>query len=140
VTYGDLFSVQPFGNTLVAVTLTGRQFLRVLEQQFRAPPDRTRILHAAGLAYAWDGSRPLGRRIAPGSVSVDGAPLDESASYRVTMNSFLFGGGDGFTVFSEGRDAAGGPGDLAALQEYIAAAPRAAGPPERRIRRLDEPR
>ncbi|MBL0141722.1 MAG: bifunctional metallophosphatase/5'-nucleotidase [Betaproteobacteria bacterium] len=137
VTYGDLFSVQPFGNTLVAVTLTGTQILRVLEQQFRAPPDRTRILQVAGIAYSWDGSRPLGHRIVPGSVSVEGARLDERAGYRVTMNSFLFGGGDGFTVFTEGRDATGGPGDLAAFQAYIAAAPRVAGPPEGRIRRID---
>jgi 5'-nucleotidase len=140
VTYGDLFTVQPFGNTLVAVTLTGAQLLRVLEQQFRAPPERTRILHAAGLEYAWDGTRPLGQRIVPGSVRIDGTPLDAKADYRVAMNSFLYGSGDGFSLFSAGRDPAGGPGDLAALEAYIAAAPRIAGPPEGRIRRVDTAR
>jgi 5'-nucleotidase len=140
VTYGDLFTVQPFGNTLVAVTLTGAQLLRVLEQQFRAPPDRTRILHAAGLEYAWDGTRPLGQRVVPGSARIDGKPLDASADYRVAMNSFLYGSGDGFSLFSAGRDPTGGPGDLAALEAYIAAAPRIAGPPEGRIRRVDTAR
>jgi 5'-nucleotidase len=137
VTYGDLFSVQPFGNTLVAVTLTGAQLLRVLEQQFRAPPDRTRILQAAGIGYAWDGSRPIGSRVVPGSVTIEGRPLDVGTAYRVAVNSFLFGGGDGFTVFAEGRDAAGGPGDLDALERFMAAALRVAGPPEGRIRRID---
>jgi 5'-nucleotidase len=140
VTFGDLYSVQPFGNTLVAVTLTGAQLLRVLEQQFRAPPERTRVLQVAGLEFAWDGARPLGGRIVPGSVSVAGKRLDEKADYRVAMNSFLFSGGDGFTVFAEGRDPVGGPGDLAALEAFIAAAPRVAGPPEGRIRRVDETR
>jgi 5'-nucleotidase len=137
VTFGDLFAVQPFGNTLVAVTLTGEQVLRLLEQQWRNPPDRTRILPVAGLAYAWDGSRPLGSRVVPGSVTVDGRPLEAGANYRVAMNSFLFEGGDGFAVFIEGRDPAGGPGDLAAFERYIASEPRIARAPEGRIRRVD---
>lgn len=139
VTYGDLFAVQPFGNTLVAVTLTGAQLLRLLERQFRASPGRTRILHAAGIGYAWDGSRPLGSRIVQGSVTIEGRPLDEAASYRVAVNSFLHGGGDGFGLFGEGRDAAGGPGDLEALERFIATQTRVAGPPEGRIRRVDTP-
>ncbi len=131
VTYGDLFSVQPFGNTLVAVTLTGEQLLRLLEQQFRAPPERTRILQAAGIDYAWDGSRPLGQRVVPGSVKVAGRALDPGADYRVAVNSFLHGGGDGFTVFAQGRDAAGGPTDLDALEAWISASPRIASAPGR---------
>jgi 5'-nucleotidase len=137
VTFGDLFAVQPFGNTLVAVTLTGAQVLRLLEQQWRAPPDRTRILQVAGLAYAWDGSRTLGNRVMRGSVLVDGRPLDTGTDYRVTMNSFLFEGGDGFTVFTEGRDPSGGPGDLAAFERFMAAEPRVAQAPDGRIRRVD---
>ncbi len=137
VTHGDLFAVQPFGNTLVAMTLTGSQLLRLLEQQFRAPPDRTRILQASGITYAWDGSRPLGSRIAAASVAVGGKPLDPRAPYRIAVNSFLASGGDGFTVFTEGADAAGGPGDLDAFEAFVARAPRAAAAPEGRIRRLD---
>jgi 5'-nucleotidase len=137
VTVGDLFAVQPFGNTLVAMTLTGDQLLRLLEQQFRAPPDRTRILQASGISYAWDGRRPLGSRIAAGSVTVGGKPLELRARYRIAVNSFLASGGDGFTVFAEGAEAVGGPGDLAAFEAYVAAAPRAARAPEGRIRRLD---
>jgi 5'-nucleotidase len=139
VTYGDLFSVQPFGNTLVAVTLTGTQLLRLLEQQWRQAPDRTRILPVAGLTYTWDGARPLGSRVVPESVRIGGEPWVAERDYRVAVNSFLYGGGDGFTVFGEGRDPAGGPGDVEALERFIAAAPRVAGLPAGRIRRADRP-
>lgn len=139
VTYGDLFSAQPFGNTLVAVTLTGRQLLRLLEQQFRAPPARTRILQAAGIEYAWDGSRPLGQRVVPGSVKIGGLALDPAAPYRVAVNNYLHGGGDGFTVFTEGQELASGPLDVDALVAWIAAQPRVAAPPEGHIRRVDRP-
>jgi 5'-nucleotidase len=139
VTYGDLYAVQPFGNTLVAVTMTGTQLLRLLEQQWRAPPDRTRILQVAGLAYAWDGSRPPGHRVDRDSVRVGGHPLRTDAEYRVAMNSFLFGGGDGFTAFAEGREPVGGPGDLEALERYVASMRPKAEAPAGRIRRLDRP-
>lgn len=137
VTYGDLFSVQPFGNTLVAVTLSGAQLLRLLEQQWRHAPDRTRILPVAGLEYAWDGRRPHGRRVVPGSARIGGRPLEAERDYRVAVNGFLYSGGDGFTVFGEGRDPVGGPVDVDALASFVAASAQVAAPPRGAIRRLD---
>ena len=60
------------------------------------------------------------------------APAD---SFRVTMNSFLAAGGDGFTVFNEGTDALGGAQDIDALVAAFAAAEPAgiAVPPPDRI-------
>jgi 5'-nucleotidase len=40
-------------------------------------------------------------------------------SFRVTMNSFLAVGGDGFTVFNEGTNALGGAQDIDALVAYF---------------------
>ena len=137
VTFGDIYAVQPFENTLVAMTLTGEQLLRLLERQWRAPPDRTRILQAAGLAYAWDGSRPLGSRVVPGSVRVAGEALDPAKRYRIAVNSFLAGGGDGFTVLAEGVERQEGPQDLTALEEHLSAETRRAGAPAGRITRVD---
>lgn len=139
VSYGDLFSVQPFGNTLVTASLTGAQLLAALEQQWRAPPDRTRILPVAGLAYAWDGRRPLGSRVDAGSVRVAGQPLVAQATYRVVMNSFLFGGGDGFSALAQASDPVVGETDMDAFEAWIAREPRRAGPPPGRIRRVDIP-
>lgn len=139
VTYGDLFSAQPFGNTLVALTFTGADILRLLERQFRAAPERSWMLQVAGIEYAWDGRRPLGARVVPGSVRVGGKPLDPRRDYRVVVNSFLHGGGDGFGPFRSGRDPAVGSGDLDALERYLAVDPPRTPARPGRIRRVDVP-
>lgn len=140
VTFGDLYAVQPFGNNLVTMTLTGEQLLRALESQWRAPPDRTRILQVSeGFRYSWDGRNPLGQRVVPGSVVVLGKPLDTQARYRVAMNDFLAHGGDGFLVFTEGNDRAGGPLDVDALEAFMGAATRVSRAPGNRIERVDTP-
>jgi 5'-nucleotidase len=53
---------------------------------------------------------------------VDGVEVQPADLFRVTMNSFLAAGGDGFTVFNEGTDALGGAQDLDALVAAFAAA------------------
>lgn len=141
VTFADAYSVQPFGNTLVAMTLTGAQLLRVLEHQWReGAGERARLLQVSGLRYAWDGSKPIGQRVVRDSVRVDGQALTVDGRYRVAMNSFLAGGGDGFTVFTEGEETTGGPLDVVALENHLRAAPRRARPPDGRIERVDKPR
>jgi 5'-nucleotidase len=121
VTYNDLFTVQPFGNTLVVKTMTGAQIKALLEQQFDNPAaGQKRILQvSAGFTYSYDVTKPAGARI--GAIQLAGAPLDPAASYRVTMNSFLATGGDGFTVFNEGTDQLGGDVDIDALEAFITA-------------------
>jgi 5'-nucleotidase len=118
VTYGDVFSAQPFGNTLVTVTLTGAQLLEVLEQQWMG--SRPRILQpSANLHYSWSESAALGARVVPGSVRIDGRPVEATGRYRVTVNSFLAAGGDGFEAFTRGAERVGGPPDADALVDYL---------------------
>lgn len=115
VTWGELFTIQPFGNSLVKMTLTGQQIHDVLEQQFtQASP---RILSVSGLSFTWSASQPAGQRIV--EILVNGAPIDPAADYTVTANSFIAAGGDNFTVLINGRDRVGGPIDLDALVEYV---------------------
>jgi 5'-nucleotidase len=52
------------------------------------------------------------------------------------VNSFLAGGGDGFTVFTEGTDLVGGPVDLDALLDYFAAQSPISAPPNDRVTAL----
>jgi 5'-nucleotidase len=65
---------------------------------------------------------------------LDGRPLAADGRVRVTVNSFLAAGGDGFTVFADGTDRVVGPPDLEALVEYLrptldgAALPKPSGP------------
>ncbi|GGU22098.1 bifunctional metallophosphatase/5'-nucleotidase [Lentzea flava] len=116
VTYGEAFTVQPFGNTLATVTLTGAQLKNVLEQQFTAA--RTFVLQpSAGLKYTWSLSAPFGSKVS--GITLNGVPLDPAASYRVTINSFLQGGGDGFSEFTKGTNVVGGGIDLDAFTAYL---------------------
>ncbi|MDN4594047.1 bifunctional metallophosphatase/5'-nucleotidase [Polycladomyces subterraneus] len=121
VTWGELYNVQPFSNDLVKMTMTGDQLKRVLEQQWQG--DRAKILQISGFTYTWDPSRPVGDRIT-NLKKADGTPITPDGRYTVTANSFLAGGGDGFTVFQEPTDKVVGPVDLDALIEYIKQLPQ----------------
>jgi 5'-nucleotidase len=121
VTYGDLFASQPFRNQLVTITLTGRQIKDMLEQQW-LDPKRPRILQVSkGFSYTWDGSKGDGERVLPERMSLNGQPLDPAARYRVTVNNFLFVGGDGFTVLTQGTAPLIGVYDSDALHAYFGA-------------------
>jgi len=136
VTYNEAFTVQPFGNSLVTMSLTGDQIRRVLEQQFDNPTvGSNRILQVStGFAYAWSASAPTGSKIDPASIMLNGVPLDMNAVYRVTVNNFLADGGDNFSVLREGTDRLGGAQDLDALEAYLTAfSPVAPGPMDRII-------
>jgi 2',3'-cyclic-nucleotide 2'-phosphodiesterase (5'-nucleotidase family) len=137
VTYGEAFTVQPFGNLLVTMTLTGEQIERTLEQQWVTQTDGSvRFLHlgvSAGVTYSWSASAPVGNRIDPASLMLNGQPIDPAASYRVTVNSFLADGGDGFTTLREGTDRTGGGVDLDALTAYLGANAPVAPPAANRV-------
>ena len=121
VTYADVFASQPFRNQLVTITLTGKQIKDMLEQQWLVPK-RPRILQVSkGFSYAWDGSKGDGERVLPERMSLHGQPVDPAASYRVTVNNFLFVGGDGFTVLSRGTAPQVGIYDVDALNSYFLA-------------------
>ncbi len=130
VTYGDVFAVQPFSNMLVTVTLTGAQLHTVLEQQWLDQP-KPRILQVSeGFAYAWSAGKPVGARVDPASMRLEDKPIDPKADYRVTINSFLADGGDGFKVFPTARDAVTGMFDVEALEAYLATAKAPIEPPK----------
>jgi 2',3'-cyclic-nucleotide 2'-phosphodiesterase (5'-nucleotidase family) len=136
VTYGEAFTVQPFGNLLVTMDLTGAQIERLLEQQARLDeqgnPTALILGVSRGFTFAYDATRPVGDRIDPASIKLSGTTLDPAATYRIVTNSFLADGGDLFTVFTEGTSRVGGGEDLVAFIEYLAENSPAA-PPEDRI-------
>ncbi|GGE09519.1 bifunctional metallophosphatase/5'-nucleotidase [Marinithermofilum abyssi] len=121
VTWGDLYNVQPFNNDLVTMKMTGEQIRKLLEQQWQL--DRPRVLQISGLTYKWDPSRPAGDRVVE-LKKADGTPIEPGQTYTVTANSFLAGGGDGFTVFNEATDKVVGPVDLDTLVEYVKQLPQ----------------
>ena len=122
VTWGELFAIQPFANDLVAMDLTGAQIKTLLEQQWIGQ-SYARLLKPSGIQYSWSASRPVGNRVIE-MRDASGAPINPAATYRVTVNAFLAGGGDNFTVLNEGQNRVVGPVDLDALVDYIETLPQ----------------
>lgn len=106
VTYSMLATIEPFGNTLVTVNLTGAQVLRVLEEQWEGanataktnPTTNTvgRILGISkGLTYNYDNNAAKGAaagngaRVVAGSVKLNGVAIDPAKTYKVVTNAFL---------------------------------------------------
>jgi 5'-nucleotidase len=133
-TYGEAFSVQPFNNDLVTMTLTGAQIDTLLEQQW---VDDNILQVSDGVTYTWDASGAIGSRVDPASIMFGGAVVDPAASYRVTVNNFLAGGGDGFSVLKDGTDLLVGEVDLDALVTYFGLNSPVAPGPQDRITRLN---
>lgn len=135
VTYGEAFAVQPFGNDLVTLTLTGAQIDALLEQQWCGQPSSRILQTSHGFSYTWDASRPpCEDRVDPSAIIIGGAPVNPASGYRVTVNSFLANGGDNFTVLLEGTDRLVGIVDLDALDAYLSAnSPHQPGPNIARI-------
>lgn len=115
ITYGEAFSVQPFGNVLVTMDLTGAQIDAVLEQQFTGGNGILQI--PASLTYTRSNSTPAGSKVT--DVRINGVPIDPAATYRVTVNNFLADGGDGYTVFRDGTNRYVGEIDLDAFARYV---------------------
>jgi 5'-nucleotidase len=127
VTYGEVFAMQPFGNSLVVMTLTGAQIRQMLEDQ--QGPGRERpyfLIPSSSLTYRWSARAPYGQRVE--QLRLDGQPLEAAREYRFTVNSFLAEGGDGVRMLASGRDRLGGMQDVDALIAYLQ---RTAAAPER---------
>lgn len=120
ITFGDVFAVQPFGNSIVTLSLTGKQIRDVIEQQWSgANANSARILQPSKeLTYQYAANTSVSPRAS--NIMVAGSPLVESKVYRVTVNSFLADGGDNFTVLKEGQNRVGGGQDIDALESYVA--------------------
>ena len=145
VTAGQVLMVLPFGNTLVAMNLRGAQIVELLEEQWIGGRDATRGLLqvSEGFSYAWDARQPAGGRVVPGSVTLNGVPLEMDSSYRVMTNNFLAEGGDGFPTFAKGGNrAVTDIRDIDALTDYLVKReqdrkPAGAAAPFTRYKRVD---
>ena len=122
VTYEEMFNVQPFGNSLVTMTLTGAQIETLLEQQFADCTLATaRVLQpSAGFTYEWSASGGICSKVDPSTIKLNGVTIDPTASYRVTVNVFLADGGDSFPILIQGTNRLGGAVDTDAFQAYFA--------------------
>jgi 5'-nucleotidase len=122
VTFGDVFAMQPFGNNLVVMTLTGAEIKQLLEDQQR--PGRAQplfLIPSSSLTYRWNAKAEHGQRVQ--ELRLAGQPLEMAREYRFTVNSFLAEGGDGVSALRSGRNRLGGELDVDALVMHLKSNP-----------------
>jgi 5'-nucleotidase / UDP-sugar diphosphatase len=105
ITYGLLFKILPFANTLVKFNMTGAQIKSVLEDSVNFFLNETiggtgSYPYAAGLRWAVNYTAPFGSRFSEIEVNrrLDErwTPLDAEETYTVVTNSFVGEGRDGY--------------------------------------------
>ncbi|MFE9697622.1 bifunctional metallophosphatase/5'-nucleotidase [Streptomyces sp. NPDC006270] len=130
VTYGEAFTVQPFTNMMNVVDLTGAQLVTALQQQVSGSNEAApKILQVSrGLTYTLDLTKTGAERVVVGTIRLNGEPIDPARTYRVAMNEFLAGGGDGFAALGEGTNKLVGASDLDLFNAYLAAHSTATAP------------
>ncbi|HEX2168111.1 MAG TPA: 5'-nucleotidase C-terminal domain-containing protein [Longimicrobiales bacterium] len=136
VTWGDLYRIQPFGNKLMVLELTGALLHDAIEH---AVSGTSPGAHVSGLDVRYDPGRPPGDRVL--SLRLDtGEAIDPAAVYTVTASDFLASGiGDGFTALGQAQEStATGIVDLDALINYIQTLPQPLrAPRDERMRAID---
>jgi 5'-nucleotidase len=119
VTWGDLYTIQPFDNELVTMDLTGAQIRNILEQQWPPTQTATRMLQISGIKYSYNPANAPGSRIVSLTLA-DGTPIDSATKYKVVCNEFIATGGDNFTGFLQGTNVQRTAiRDLTAFIDYI---------------------
>lgn len=144
-TFGQLYAVMPFGNSMVTMNLAGAQILRLLEQQWEAPQSAGGpvLQVSSGFTYTWDASKPAGaaagqgNRVVPASLKLNGVAIDPAKTYRVTVNNFMASGGDNFTVLKQGTNQQAGPVDIDVFEDYFKARSPVSPSAANRITRLN---
>jgi 5'-nucleotidase/UDP-sugar diphosphatase len=94
ITYGKVFEILPFENTLVTLKLTGTQLKRTLAVALTA---------VSGVRVVYDLSKPKNERLVSLTLA-DGSPVFDSATYTVTVNDFMLAGGDDYTELARGTE------------------------------------
>src|SRR6218665_348657 len=96
----DVLALHPFPESGVSIEVTGAALQQALETGVSRSAEEAgpgRFPQVSGIAYVFDVCRPSGERVL--RVRVNGEPLDSKRTYTLATNSFLSGGGDGYTMF-----------------------------------------
>ncbi|MFI6497465.1 bifunctional metallophosphatase/5'-nucleotidase [Nonomuraea typhae] len=127
VLLGEAWNAWGYANPVVTVSVKGSQIEQALEQQWQTQAGGTvgfaPLAVSGNVRFSYDTSRPVGDRIAPERVLIDGRPLDTGRTYRLALLAYTLLGADGYTAFSGYTDAVRGSRDYEALRAYLAKGP-----------------
>ncbi|QDY41260.1 bifunctional UDP-sugar hydrolase/5'-nucleotidase UshA [Candidatus Pantoea soli] len=87
----DLLQVQPFGNQVVSVTLSGEEVQQYLAKVANIKADSGGFAQFSQVSLVADGN-------SVSEVKINGEPLQKAKTYRLATNSFNASGGDGYPV------------------------------------------
>lgn len=128
LTRGDIIAELPFHNRVELLEVPGETLWQALEFGVGAVERGAgRFPHVAGLRFRYDPAKPAGERLL--AVTVGGTPLDPARRYRLAVNAFTAGGGDGYTMLADAprlAHPAEGKTDAALVIQYLQRAGRVA--------------
>ena len=91
ITYRDILTVLPFGNTVYIVKLTGKDVMDVLNYAVTIPAGQGAHMHVSGITYDVVNGKPT-------NVKIKGEPLDMNKVYNAVTNNYVAAGGDGYKM------------------------------------------
>ncbi|HEY0809179.1 MAG TPA: 5'-nucleotidase C-terminal domain-containing protein, partial [Longimicrobiales bacterium] len=121
VTWGQLYSLQPFENRMVRLTMTGAAIKNVVEQ---AVSGDSPAMHVGGMQVTYKSSAPAGQRVQRIVLS-NGEEVRTDATYTVGVPDFLAQAGDGYRGFADATgNVDAGVRDLEGLINYLQSLPQ----------------
>ena len=116
ITMEDLYTVLPFDQYFVKLSLTGEQIKYALEQQWTE--EKENRIQEVGITYTFNQAAPIGKRIND-LKDEHGQEIQPNKTYTVATSNYLASGGDGFTAFTKGKQIKDGPTAVDTLANYI---------------------
>jgi 5'-nucleotidase len=141
LTRRDVMTILPFENPVVMVEVPGKILRQAMEHGLElvgSAPEAGQFPQVSGMVIKYDARKPPGSRIVEFLVGKE--PLQDDKLYTLASNTFVLGGGDGYTMLIGAKElvkAEGGPVEPVAVIKAIEAARAIAPRVEGRILRLD---
>ncbi|MEU0572212.1 bifunctional metallophosphatase/5'-nucleotidase [Nonomuraea sp. NPDC005983] len=127
VLFGEAWNTWGYANPVLTVTVKGSQLEQALEQQWQTQPDGSvkfaPLAVSKNVKFSYDAGKPVGDRIKPKQVLIDGRPLDTGKTYRLAALAYTLIGADGYAAFAGYTDAVRGNRDYEAFREYLRQGP-----------------
>ncbi|HEY3505057.1 MAG TPA: 5'-nucleotidase C-terminal domain-containing protein [Actinocatenispora sp.] len=109
ILFGEAWTAYGFDSPIVTVSMTGDAFHRGLEQQWQTQADGSVRFFPLAVSdqvrYTYDPTAPVGQRVDPATLLVDGTPIDLSGTYRIATNAYTVLAYDGYPALTEYTDA-----------------------------------
>ena len=120
ITWGTVYSVLPFANNIVSVSLTGQDIYDLLEQQWMG--SYPNMLQVSGLSYTYNQQKPVGHKII--TILYQDQPLIREKTYTIATTDFLANGSGLFSVMKKGRNIQVGRKDYDTVIQYMKQLPQ----------------